>query len=92
MTDNEILEILKTDLEISAQSRDTILSKLIQSAREQIAIEGITLNPNSINDGMLVERYAAFLYRKRREDTPMPRNLRLALNNRLFHEKMAGDN
>lgn len=92
MTDAQILEILKTDLEISAESRNDFLNALIQSAKEQIAIEGITLDATSTNDGMLVERYAAFLFRKRREDVPMPRNLRIALNNRLFHEKMSGVN
>ena len=88
MTNQEILSILKTDLEISSQSRDDYLEKIIISATTQIKREGIVIDSSSIDDGMLIERYAAFLYRKRREDGPMPRDLRRALNNRLFSQKM----
>lgn len=84
MTNAEILTLLKIDLQISATSLDTYLSTLIETARAFIAKEGVTLN-DSAEDGMLVEMYAAYLYRKRREtDTGMPRMLRWALNNRLL--------
>ena len=40
----------------------------------------------------LVEMYAAYLYRKRREATAeMPRMLRWALNNRVFSGKVRAD-
>lgn len=86
--DNEnILKILKTDLEISGTSRDDMLVNMIELAKAAITREGITLN-DSVDDGMLVESYAAFLYRKRREESvAMPRSLRYLLNNRLFSEK-----
>lgn len=86
MTDKEILNVLKTDLQISAEAYDTLLASDIAEAREEIGREGIHLS-DSIGDGMLVERYAAYLYRARREDTPMPRFLRYQLNNRIFSEK-----
>lgn len=90
MTNAEILTLLKIDLQISATSLDTYLSTLIETARAFIAKEGVTLN-DSAEDGMLVEMYAAYLYRKRREtDTGMPRMLRWAMNNRLFGGKPNG--
>lgn len=84
-----ILVPLKIDLQISTSAMDDYLIKLIETARGFIATEGITLT-DDISDAMLVEMYAAFLYRHRRENVPMPRYLRWALNNRLMHEK-AGD-
>lgn len=88
MTDSEILVILKIDLGISSTALDQYLQLLIDSARAFIAEEGIVLNDSSSSDGTLVEMYAAYLYRKRREETAaMPRMLRWALNNRLFVQK-----
>ena len=82
-----LLKILKTDLEISGESRDEMLGNMIDLAKAAITREGITLN-DSVDDGMLVELYAAFLYRKRREEAvAMPRSLRYLLNNRLLSQK-----
>ncbi len=87
MKNEDILKILKTDLEISGGSRDEMLGNMIEVAKAAIKREGIKLN-DSVDDGMLVESYAAFLYRKRREDAlAMPRSLRYLLNNRLLSEK-----
>ena len=87
MTDADILTILKTDLMVSSSALDTYLQTLIASAKDYISTEGITL-ADSQSDGMLIEMYAAYLYRRRRE-VQMPRMLRWALNNRLFSEKGA---
>lgn len=87
MGDREILEILKTDLQISTNAIDDYLYAIIAGARGYIAKEGISLT-QTIEDGMLIEMYSAWLYRKRREENAqMPRMLRWALNNRLFSEK-----
>ncbi|MBE7044777.1 MAG: hypothetical protein E7397_04555 [Ruminococcaceae bacterium] len=87
MLDKDILTVLKTDLQISATAYDNYLSNLIELSRSAICREGIILE-DTIEDGMLVEMYAAYLYRKRREETvAMPRSLRYALNNRLFSQK-----
>ena len=87
MTRSDILTIAKIDLEISGNSRDDYLNNLIDLAESAITTEGINLIETT-DDGMLIERYAVFLYRKRREDTmAMPRSLRYLLNNRLMHEK-----
>ncbi len=90
MTDDDLLEMLKFNLEIISknESYNDYLSSLITAAKQMIGREGITLT-DTVEDGNLVVMYAAYLYRKRAEDTPvMPRMLRYALNNRLFSEKV----
>lgn len=85
MTDAQILAILKDDLLVSGTDLDALLNKFIEYAKGLIADEGITLDATSVRDSMLVEQYAAFLYRKRKEQNfVMPRSLRWALNNRKF--------
>lgn len=97
MTDEEILTVLKVDLQVSTDKLDNYLGQIIQAARAYIQTEGITLDC-SVGDGMLVEMYSAYLYRRRREgnvaygrrreeNVAMPRMLRWALNNRLFSQK-----
>lgn len=87
MKDSEVLTVLKTDLQISASQYDNYLTNLIALAKAAIAKEGITLK-ETVEDGMLVEMYTAYLYRKRRgDDKAMPRSLRYALNNRLLSQK-----
>lgn len=89
MADADILVILKIDLQVSATALDEYLLHLIGAAREFIAREGIAL-AETIGDAQLVEMYAAYLYRRRREEnSAMPRMLRWALNNRLMQEKGA---
>ena len=91
LTDEDILEILKVDLQVSSPALDLYLLVLIASARAYITQEGITL-ADTAQDAMLVEMYAAYLYRRRREENvQMPRMLRWALNNRLFGQKGAAD-
>lgn len=92
MTTADILTILKVDLQISANTLDTYLNNLIGFAQEAIAREGAIIDTSNATteDGMLVEMYAAYLYRRRREENvEMPRYLRWALNNRIFSEKAA---
>ncbi len=87
MTDSDILIILKVDLQLSSTAIDGYLTSLIDAARQYITQEGIAIQ-TTVADAMLVEMYAAYLYRSRREDAQgMPRYLRWALNNRLLSEK-----
>lgn len=92
MTDAQLLEILKCDLEIMGTHKDTYLNHLIQVAKLEIKKEGITLT-GTVADGQLVIMYAAWLYRKRAAEagagdgTAMPRMVRWALNQRLFGKK-----
>ena len=91
MTNETILAMLKVNLQIIAGNtlQDAYLQNLIETAEQMITREGITL-ADTIEDGNLVVMYAAYLYRKRADDSPvMPRMLRYALNNRLFSQKVS---
>ena len=88
MTDADILEIVKLQLGILADTYDTVLTHDITVAELEIASEGITLNPDDIKDCNLVIMYACYLFRKRASMEGMPRMLRYALNNRLMAEKV----
>lgn len=92
MSSKQILTILKFNLDIipSDTSRDEYLLHLISAATALIEREGATLT-DTVEDGQLVVMYAAYLYRKRATDEPMPRMLRWALNNRIFSQKMKED-
>ena len=93
MTNTEILALLQVDLGEMYPSiqREQYLNQTIDAARGFIAREGIDLT-GSVEDGQLVEMYAAYLIRKRANDTGMPRMLRWALNNRLFSQKASVEN
>lgn len=89
MDEKLILAILKQDLQIMTPKMDTYLKMLISAAAQMITREGIELT-DCEEDGLLREMYAAYLYRKRKENTAsMPRMLRWALNNRLLSQKMS---
>lgn len=88
MDSETILTMLHYNIEIPPENTlmDEYLEALIEAAQAEIAREGITLAEGDEN---LVVMYAAYLYRKRAEDSPsMPRMLRYALNNRVFAEKV----
>lgn len=87
--DELILKLLKMDLMIQSERLDDYLKVLVQTAKELISTEGIDLQ-ESYEDSLLVEMYAAYLFRKRKEDVAMPRMLRFALNNRLLGESANG--
>ncbi len=92
MNTEQILTALKYNLDIipTDTTRDEYLTQLITSAKAMIRREGLMLS-GTVEDGQLVVMYAAYLYRKRAVDEPMPRMLRWALNNRIFAQKMAED-
>lgn len=91
MTDADILTLLQVDLGelYPSEQRAAFLTQAIQAARQFITREGVALT-DSVEDGQLVEMYAAYLVRKRATTEPMPRMLRWALNNRLFSQKAGG--
>lgn len=87
MTNAEILTGLKTDLQIAVNSMDGYLTNLIARATAEFVREGMTVQ-DTVEDGMLVEAYAAFLFRHRRENgVKMPDSIRWQLNNRILSEK-----
>lgn len=92
MTDAEILTMLQVDLGemFPSEARAAYLQQCISAAQQFIAREGVNLT-DSIEDGQLVEMYAAYLVRKRATTEPMSRMLRWTLNNRLFSQKVSGN-
>ena len=89
MTNADMLPMLKIDLGIKTQAFDLRLLSYIAASREAITREGVTLT-DSAEDNMLVVRYAGWIWRHRDAGTAMPRDLRWALNNRIFSEHMQG--
>lgn len=88
---SDLLEGLKIDLGISTTVYDSRLTVYLQSAYESIEEEGVTLDATRIKDQQLVIMYAAWTWRRRDSGEGMPRMIRYALNNRVFSEKMKGD-
>lgn len=84
----QMLQMLKTDLGITASAYDERLVQYLDAAQKRIAEEGVTLNTNDIGDMQIVVMYAAWMWRRRDTMEGMPRMLRYALNNRVFAEKM----
>lgn len=93
MTDAEILTLLQVDLGemYPSEQRKVYLNQAISAAKSFISREGVALTA-SVEDGQLVEMYAAYLVRKRATTEPMPRMLRWTLNNRLFSKKASEAN
>lgn len=82
-----LLSGLKVDLGITTNAYDERLTVYLQTAQARITEEGITLE-NTVEDGLLTQQYAAWLWHKRDTGEGMPRMLRYALNNRVFSRKM----
>lgn len=91
MKQDELLALLKVDLQLTTSAFDSYLRVLLESAELQIQREGISLTA-SADDMQLRIMYAAYLYRSRADpEAAMPRMLRYALNNRLLSQKGADD-
>lgn len=83
-----MLAAIKIDLGITTDAYDSRLQDYLGIASKAIETEGITVS-DTTEDINLVVMYAAWLWRKRAENVPMPRMLRWQLNNRLFREKVS---
>ena len=101
MTDQDLLKMLKANLEKRNKLEDDYLTQLITAAKASITREGIVLSDGgySIEEANIIVMYAAYLYEKRRSVAEsyktaamnpqgMPYMLRYALNNMLFSQKM----
>lgn len=104
MDDSVLLTMLKNGLEITFDymdaearaSKETELLQYIHASQNMIEREGIVLT-EEIDDYLLVEMYAMWLYDKRKTTGSkytsyyiqnMPRMLRYNLNNRLLSQKV----
>lgn len=82
------LQLLKLDLGITHNLRDTYFLNVLESASREIETMGATLLLNNADDQMLLVDYAAWNYRHRQENIPLSRNIQFRINNRLI--KKAG--
>lgn len=83
----------KQDLGYTTTALDERLQTCLQAAANAIIQEGITdLDIENVLDRELVLDYAAWTWRKRREEVGLPRMLRWRLNNRLFELKTKAQN
>lgn len=96
MDKDGVLEILMSDLQISVNNTTekgkaiiAFLNSLIDRAEERLRTEGVHVDYEDAGDALLVETYAAWMYRVRTKqdgNTAMPIYLRREINNRLFRE------
>lgn len=88
ISDADLSVILRANLDLLVvdENKQAFLDQCIASAKDFIKREGIHLT-DSAEDTQLIVMYAAYLYRKRAVNEPMPRMLRFTLNNRLLSEK-----
>jgi len=92
MMDNSvILTLFKVDLGIIHTARDDYFTKLIEGSIKEIERRGIELDSTSTDDQMLVADYAAWTYRKRQENIPLPHNINLRLRNRIVRKRSVED-
>lgn len=92
MSETDLLEMTKANLQMASSAFDEFIKKLIQAAMISIREYGIYLNLDNIRDCNLVVMYTSYLFNKRKaENSGMPRMLQMAMHNRLFSEKMRGD-
>ncbi len=87
LTDGDLLELLKIELNKPASFVEPVLVLKLRAARERIEKHGIMLDMTSYDDAELIVAYAAWLYRLKNEDpekTAMPLMLKRALNDRII--------
>lgn len=60
-----------------------LLEAKLAAAVVQLAEKGLTLDLSAVADNELLSAYAAWMYRQRSSESPMPPYLRYALNNRI---------
>ena len=87
---DEVLKLLKLDLGITHDKRDAYFNALLNSAALELERKGIALSLAEADDQMLLSDYAAWLYRKRQDDVPLAKNLKLRLMNRKVRARAQG--
>lgn len=87
MNQDELLTVLKKDLQIITTANDEYLTKILSFSKDLMTREGIILD-DSLECQMIQVHYAAYLFRRRGgSETSMPRFLRYELNNLLLSQK-----
>lgn len=80
------LQLLKLDLGITHNLRDTYFSNILNTAEMELTKMGVDLTSSTVEDTQLVVDYAVWQYRKRQEDVGLSRNLKFRINNRIIQK------
>ena len=87
----DLLNLLAAELDMHSlpDQRKSQLQTYLDVAEKRILAKGITLDMTSQDDAHLLVEYAAWLFRRRRQEASkqMPEYLRLDINDRLIAEK-----
>lgn len=70
MTEQELLEMTKMNLQLITKQYDTYIAQLIKAAKAYLTRKGITLDLTDIGDCNIVVMFAAYLYRGRNYVAP----------------------
>ena len=91
MTDLEILEMVKADLN-HPRNQDELLAQMQAEAVRQISMKGIVVDKEDPAVCGVIRMWTAWLYRKRASSDPsMPMMLKMQMKDLLFHQKMSGE-
>lgn len=85
------LQLLKLDLGITHDLRDTYFSNILKTAETELSKMGIDLTASTVEDTQLIVDYAVWQYRKRQEDVGLSRNLKFRIHNRIIQKVGAPD-
>lgn len=87
----DMLNLLAVELDMHSlpDQRKSQLQSYLDVADNRIRARGITLNPENPDDAHLKVEYAAWLFRRRRQEASkmMPEYLRTDIHDRLISEK-----
>lgn len=91
MYNEQALELFKLDLGIKNNAKDDYFKTRIAAAQKELEEKGVYINCANVEDAMLIADYAAWIYRKRQDDAPLPVNLKLRIKNRVIKRRAKGD-
>lgn len=76
-----VLEMLKVDLGINHNKRDSFLNNKLSACATELEEKGVNLDLAKTEDIMLLSDYTAWQYRHRTENVPLAKNLDLRIKN-----------
>lgn len=85
------LQLLKLDLGITHNLRDTYFSNVLETAYMELSKMGLDLTLSTVEDMQLIVDYAVWNYRKRQEDVGLSRSLKFRIHNRVI-QKVGANN
>ncbi|MDH5161508.1 hypothetical protein [Heyndrickxia oleronia] len=90
-TKSTLLNLLKLDLGITHNLRDTYFNNILDSSYNEIITMGASLNLTNTDDQMLIVDFAAWNYRNRQENIPLSRSIQFRIHNRLIKKAGSAD-